>query len=296
MFTRDRKLIIFAVAFMLLGSLIIGCPYYGNTVPLPLAELKPPVEPPMGPVISFPDPNLEAAIREALEEPYRDIHRSDLERFIAFRPSNRDISNLEGLQWAVNLEELWLAGNQIRDIGPVSNLINLDHLRLEGNQIRDINPLSNLLNLRFLWLGGNQIKDISPLSRLATNLTHLHLDGNQISDISPLSSLVNLRELGLAENEITDISPLSSLTNLRALSLRDNQIRDINPLSRLIDLLSLDLSRNQISDLSPLVQNRGLGDEAVDMIWVIENPLSGDSINVYIPQLEERGVVVVLER
>jgi hypothetical protein len=52
----------------------------------------------------------------------------------------------------------------------------------------------------------------------------------------------------------------------------------------------LDLWDNQIGDISPLVDNEGLstGDE----VYLSENPLSPDSINIYIPQLEARGVTV----
>jgi len=39
-----------------------------------------------------------------------------------------------------------------------------------------------------------------------------------------------------------------------------------------------------------LVQNEGLG--TGDEVALNENPLSPDSINIYIPQLEARGVTV----
>jgi hypothetical protein len=41
-----------------------------------------------------------------------------------------------------------------------------------------------------------------------------------------------------------------------------------------------------------LVQNEGLG--IGDEIWLQSNPLSSDSINIYIPQLQARGVAVYL--
>jgi len=116
----------------------------------------------------------------------------------------------------------------------------------------------------------------------------LSLWNNRIHDTSPLSNLVNLTFLGLIRNEITDVSPLSNLVNLTQLWLSGNKITDVSPVSKLINLRSLDLTGNQISDLSPLVQNRGLGKE--DSIWVAENPLDEDSLNIYIPQLERRGV------
>jgi len=58
------------------------------------------------------------------------------------------------------------------------------------------------------------------------------------------------------------------------------------------DLELLSLWGNKITDLSPLVLNSGLSEG--DMVELVDNPLSETSIKVYIPQLEERGVTVVL--
>ena len=45
-----------------------------------------------------------------------------------------------------------------------------------------------------------------------------------------------------------------------------------------------------VVDISPLVENAGLsGGDSVDLTG---NPLSSDSINIYIPQLQARGVYV----
>jgi Leucine-rich repeat (LRR) protein len=53
----------------------------------------------------------------------------------------------------------------------------------------------------------------------------------------------------------------------------------------------LDLSYNNISDISPLVENSGLS--LGDTVDLSNNPLSATSVNVYIPQLEARGVTVI---
>ena len=141
--------------------------------------------PPVGP-ITFPDSNLETAIREVLEiELKANIYRIHLERLAVFDASRRRISDLTGLEYAVNLTWLSLCSNQIANILPLSNLTNLTVLTLWGNRITDISPLSNLINLTWLSLGDNRITDISPLSALI-NLQELYLGWNQIRDISPL--------------------------------------------------------------------------------------------------------------
>ena len=83
---------------------------------------------------------------------------------------------------------------------------------------------------------------------------------------------------------------MSGLSNLEYLGLWDNNISDISPLAGLINLQDLDLVSNNISDISPLVENSGLAAE--DMVYLSDNPLSITSVDVYISQLEERGVIV----
>ena len=69
-----------------------------------------------------------------------------------------------------------------------------------------------------------------------------------------------------------------------------NQIVEVSPLVGLVSLVSVYLSSNQIVDVSALVDNEGLADG--DSVWLGDNPLSDDAINVQIPALEARGVVV----
>jgi Leucine-rich repeat (LRR) protein len=100
------------------------------------------------------------------------------------------------------------------------------------------------------------------------SLTMLEAPGRGISDISTLANLTNLGYLVLGNNDISDISPLAGLTNLELLSLW----------------------YNNISDISALVDNAGLS--GGDTVNLMDNPLSAESINNYIPQLEARGVTV----
>jgi Leucine-rich repeat (LRR) protein len=327
--------------------------------------------------VTFPDPNLEAEIREAIDKSTGDVYPSELEALTLLNANGKDIADLTGLECCTSLTSVslgsnqitnvsplanltsltWLGldNNQITDISPLANLTSLTTLELQINQISDVSPLVNLTGLTWLTLNGNQISDISPLANL-TNLTMLQLNVNQISDISPLANLTSLTQLSLRLNQISDISPLANLTsltqlwlshnqisdvspladltsltyielinnqignisslanltglthlllydnqisdisslanltNLTSLLLWNNQISDISSLANLTNLASLYLNYNQISDVSPLLENVGLG--TGDYVYLTENPLSDDSINTYIPELEARGVTV----
>jgi len=136
------------------------------------------------------------------------------------------------------------------------------------------------------------IADLTGLE-YCTNLEVLELKGNEITDLSPLPQLVNLKKLSLGRNEVTDILPLSYLVNLEYLYLGRNEITDLSPLSQLVNLKELNLSSNKITDLLPLVLNYGLSEGG--RVELMGNPLSRESIKVYIPQLKERGVEVKLK-
>jgi Leucine-rich repeat (LRR) protein len=164
-------------------------------------------KPSTGKIVSFPDANLQAAIRQAINKPAGAIYQSDLMTLTEFRPLNQNISNLAGLEYCTNLTYLFLSGNQISNISPLASLTNLTQLLLSSNKISDVSPLASRTNLTQLLLGGNQISDISPLASL-TNLTRLELSINPLKNISPVAFLTNLHQIDLDYTQITDISPL----------------------------------------------------------------------------------------
>jgi hypothetical protein len=122
------------------------------------------------------------------------------------------------------------------------------------------------------------------------SLVMLEAPGKGISDLTGLEYCLNLQYLGLWDSNISDISPLAGLINLQGLELDGNNISDISALAGLNNLIWLYLYTNNISDISALVSNVGLS--YGDTVDLQNNPLSAESINAYIPQLEARGVFV----
>ena len=198
-------------------------------------------------VVTLPDPELEAAIREAVRKPDDPIYTSDLEALDSFSAPGRDIVDLAGLEYCTGLTHLDLSDNRIgdviedddgdereTDISSLASLTGLSELRLDNNLITDVSPLAILTGLTELHIAGNEIGDVSSLVTL-TNLTWLSLNYNEIVDVSPLAALTNLTWLWLHGNEITDISPLQSLTGLTVLVLDPTRMGDISPLAALSD-------------------------------------------------------------
>ena len=229
--------------------------------------------------VEVPDPNLRAAINEALgkdtAEPIADVDLAGLARLDAAR---RGIVDLTGLESAYGLIELNLWGNGIADLAPLNGLVTLERLDLGANRIDDPTPLAALDNLTWLNLGGNRISDISALDGLnsleylglhgnritdlvaisLTRLNELSLWGNAIRDVSALAGLTTLTRLDLARNRVENLEPLSGLAALSWLDLSDNEVTDVSALAGLTELRELRLAGNRIADVSPLLENDGL--------------------------------------
>lgn len=156
--------------------------------------------------VDFPDANLAAAVRDALNLDATDpITQTDLEGLVSLLARGAGIRDLTGLEMAINLTRLGLGSNQITDIRALSGLTNLTHLGLGSNRIGDIRVLSGLTNLMILSLGNSQVTDIRPLSGL-TNLQWLDISFNPITDLNPLSNLLKLEEFFI-DSEFDEKNP-----------------------------------------------------------------------------------------
>ena len=246
----------------------------------PPTVMTPPEQKP-GAVVRIPDPNLRAAIAEALgKNPNAPITVKEMERLRRLEMREGNIQDLTGLQFATNLDTLILghwhaAGNQVSDLSPIAGLINLRTLYLDNNPVSDISPLKGLKNLTNLLLEGTLVSDISPLRGL-TNLTHLWVHDAQVSDLSPVAGLINLEDFSFSHDNLSDLSPLVGLINLRKVVCWNHAISDLSPLVGLTKLEKIDFCGGDISDLTPLAKLPNLkelylaGEEISDI-----SPLAG---------------------
>ncbi len=217
----------------------------------PPTAITPPVGIP-GTVVSIPDPNLRAAIAEALDKsPNTPITAEDMARLGRLDVPNRGIRDLTGLQFATNLTRLNINDNQVSDLSPLAGLIELRDLRIHDNLLSDISPVRGLTNLTRLVFYHTSVSDISPVRNL-TNLTHLEFQHTLVSDISPVRNLTNLTYLEFHHTSVSDISPVRNLTNLTLLTFQHTLVSNLLPIAGLINLEVLHLGSDNISDLSPV--------------------------------------------
>ncbi len=218
--------------------------------------------------VRIPDANLASAIRQALgKEAQEAITRKDMASLSKLICTGKNISDLSGLEYAVNLTKLELYGNRITDLSPLAGLTNLTELYIDDNlSLSDIRPLSGLTNLKILYM-----------------------QRCPVSDLTPLTGLTKLLGLVASNCRISDISPLKNLTALGVLVVLGNNISDISALRNLYNLDFLDISNNNISDFQALVDNSGLSGR--DLVFVGENPF-GPRADGQLQQLVARGVSV----
>lgn len=137
-------------------------------------------------IINIPDQHFETSIRNLINKPTGPIFDSDVHAITWLGLNNKGISNLEGLQYFLSLQDATFENNNITYIPDLSSLKLLSYINLSYNKIEDISGLANLKKLNTLYMNNNRIKDISPLRNL-TSLRVLFLSNNQISDYSPVA-------------------------------------------------------------------------------------------------------------
>jgi len=161
--------------------------------------------------VYFADPDLKTAVEDTLWG-VSDPTPTDMLLLTSLFARGYGISDLTGLEYALNLESLALNTN---DISPLADLVNLKDLRIGYNQISNLSPLSGLSNLEYLDVHGNRISNLSALSGL-TNLNDLRLSDNQISNISALQDLTSLSHLELQYNPLNQAAYEIYLPQIKA--------------------------------------------------------------------------------
>ena len=147
-------------------------------------------------------------------------------KIITIDITNSDLKNIETLA-ALDLIELNLTSNIIEDIAPLVSMKNLKYLYIGGNRIKDLEPISGCLLLEELAVWGNLIDNMSPVSNLK-NLKNLYAQSMKLKNIDFIEGLDNLDELALTRNKIEDVEKLLLLKRPIFVSLESNNINKIS--------------------------------------------------------------------
>jgi internalin A len=200
-------------------------------------------------VVNFPDPNLEQAVRDALNIPSGPITQSNMLTLTNLYAASLGITNLIGLNTASNLLALDVSFNQLTNMSPVAGLTKLTQLHGGWNPVQDCSPLAGLTNLTWLDFNSAQLTNIAPLAGLR-HLGQLVVPWNHVLDATPVGSLTNLFWLdiggnrGALDSSITNIAALTGLKQLQWLSLYYLRVSDLSSLAGLTTLTNLDVGWN----------------------------------------------------
>lgn len=250
--------------------------------------------------ITMPDAVLKAAVQESLginnNPTCGDMAKLDRLRIT----DNKQVSSLQGLEYANNLSNFSANRAGLRDISPLQHL-NLKYLNLNHNkELSDFSALQGHSNMQALFVGGTGFSNADmALVKKMPQLERLQLWANQgVTDLSALSGLNLTQELDIGGSEVRDLRPIHGLTKLRRLWIRYLELdnADIAFLANFTDLHDLNLQHNNITDLSVLVNNTSLGQG--DTLDIKGNPLdlsAGSAAQQAIAKLRARGVKVITQ-
>ena len=177
--------------------------------------------------VSFTSKAMEAAVRQALDQPDGEITYDQLAQIQRLAAVGK---NTFGEEQVFDYRIGCYIGNQYQSELPIGDITD-----------RDLDLLSYMPNLRELYLCRQEIKDISVLEGLP--LTTLALCEDKIVDFSPLGTLTELETLYLGGNPGTDYSALSGLTRLETLAVEGSSSVGIGAVDSLSFLDGLTLRK-----------------------------------------------------
>lgn len=223
----------------------------------------------------FMDPNMEQAVRDALDiSPSAIVYTNDLWEITSFVvPSN--VTSLDDLAMMPYLETLAIVEKQFDSLAPLSGLSKLKTLEISSCRfpaaelavlaklpelrrltitdcaVSSLAALEGANRLEYLDLSFNSIRNLEVLSGM-TGLKELYLPHNALNDLSVLSGLTNLEKLDVASNSLTTLAPLNTCVKMTWLNAEDNQLTDAAGVATMVMLESLSLDYNHITDISYL--------------------------------------------
>ena len=217
----------------------------------------------------FPDPAFAENIRKQLSKSRTSntVTQAELDKLNKVILENVVVSNVEGVQYLRNLEELSFQDSlNVTDLSPFAKgeFKLLRFLYMRNNKIADLSPLgqAGLINLEGLYVENNQLTTLNGLEGMAA-LKNLSIQNttdhpskitpnNRVTSFDPLRSLRNLETIWAANNQIATLDGLTEANNLLRLYVENNQLKTIAPLANKPRLEELSIMNQTIASLEAL--------------------------------------------
>ena len=139
---------------------------------------------------------------------------------------------------AVNLLQIDLSENKVKDCTQFKGLPNLKKLNLNNNHMANCIGLANCPNLEVLYLNNNRLTSIQGLDNLPS-LRKLRLRTNKIEVFDVVPNLPNLEKLAISENLIKNNTEFSKLKfpSLKRINIDGNPYFDESGANPKIEVL-----------------------------------------------------------
>ena len=248
------------------------------------------------------DEKLEAAIKEELG--VEQVTKENIKELTTLSASDEDITNIDGIEHAVNLEEVDLFLTGVTDVNALAEADNLEKLNLLNTEVTDegIEQLAVADNLEEVNLGGTGVTDVNALAE-ADSLEELYLGPIQyngvgeVTDegIEQLAEADNLKELSLYVTEVTDVNALAEADSLEYLNLAHTEVTDegIEQLAKADNLKELNLGGTGVTDVNALAKA-----DSLEVLNIGGTPFSSSGTEITdegIEQLAEADNLEVLD-
>lgn len=232
--------------------------------------------------IYFPDINLRQAVKQQLNLAEGEaITTENILELTELKSSDNSINNLEGLEFAKNLQIITFNNNNISNLQPLAGLDNLYSIGLAQNPELKIEEFLKLKNIVELDISNNPtIGDLSKLDQFADVLNWLVIKNNKISNTNFLKNFKQLKNLDITGNLISDFD-LSNQSNLQILTASNNPITNIKLPSTLRQLI---MSNTEVSDLSFLSGNQN---SLINLVMQHSHNLTDISTISDLPKLQQ---------
>jgi formylglycine-generating enzyme required for sulfatase activity len=198
--------------------------------------------------VSIPDPGLNAAVRAALQIPVAPLTEPDMLTLTNLDASQRNVSNITGLETARNLVSLNLQINRLTNFSLPNQLTKLRQLNLSSNPLTNVFLPNGVTNLASLIIEGSGISSLALPAGL-TGLTNLDLEVGQFSSFN-LSNLTSLVNLDLGFNAFTNFSLPPGLTNLSTFYFAGNPLTNVVFPPGLSAMTDLNVSQNLLTSFT----------------------------------------------
>ena len=206
-------------------------------------------------VISFKDANLKQALLRYDSNGDGNITKGELAAVTYLYLDEKNISNLSGIEYAVNAKELFMAHNpNLQDIRPLFKLTKLQSINAFDCDILDISGIENMKSLVTVdFRLSEKLSNIKPLFKV-NSLQAIYLECNDIQDITGIEQLTHLTKIHIRFNEkLSDIRSLYNISELTEIDLYGCNVSNLKGIEKLKSLQVIDLSSNKnLTDISPL--------------------------------------------